>query len=184
MTFRGQFGITTNNNHNDTFLSPKDSYFTVDPVTSPDYSTDEGFLRRGSYTYGTGNSLNYSGNITLSYNKVFQEKHSLYAGLDYFINESNSEKYYFNLEGFSSENMTSIGNARQYAENGIPSESSAKKRMFGLTANVNYTYDSRYYIDLSTEAQLLVLRRSMHHSGAPVSDGICTMSNSWPGIKS
>ena len=45
--------------------------------------------------------------------------------------------------------MTSIGNARQYAENGIPSESSAKKRMFGLTANVNYTYDSRYYIDLS-----------------------------------
>ncbi|MBM6669671.1 SusC/RagA family TonB-linked outer membrane protein [Phocaeicola coprophilus] len=149
LTFRGQFGITTNNNHNDTFLSPKDSYFTVDPVTSPDYSTDEGFLRRGSYTYGTGNSLNYSGNITLSYNKVFQEKHSLYAGLDYFINESNSEKYYFNLEGFSSENMTSIGNARQYAENGIPSESSAKKRMFGLTANVNYTYDSRYYIDLS-----------------------------------
>ena len=78
---------------------------------------------------------------------AFQEKHSLYAGLDYFINESNSEKYYFNLEGFSSENMTSIGNARQYAENGIPSESSAKKRMFGLTANVNYTYDSRGNIE-------------------------------------
>lgn len=149
LTLRGQVGITTNNNHNDTFLSPKDSYFTVDPITSSIYSSDEGFLRRGSYEYGTGKSYNYNGSLNLSYSHVFADKHSLYAGLDYSINESESDKYFFYMEGFSNENMASIGNGRQFALDAVPTEAQTRRRMIGFTANVNYTYDQRYYLDLS-----------------------------------
>ena len=126
LTLRGQVGITTNNNHNDTFLSPKDSYFTVDPITSSIYSSDEGFLRRGSYEYGTGKSYNYNGSLNLSYSHVFADKHSLYAGLDYSINESESDKYFFYMEGFSNENMASIGNGRQFALDAVPTEAQTR----------------------------------------------------------
>lgn len=149
LTFRGQLGISSTNDHSDTFLSPKNSYFTVDIDTAPEYSTDEGFLRRGSYTYGTGKTYNYSGNATLSYSKVFKEKHQLYVGLDYSIRETKSDTYLFQLEGFTNENMNSIGNARQYAENSIPSSATNHTRMLGFTSNANYIYDGRYYVDLS-----------------------------------
>ena len=149
LNFRGQLGITSTNNHSDAFLSPKNSYFTVNTDTAPEYSTDEGFLRRGSYTYGTGKKYSYTGSLTLSYSKVFKEKHQLYVGLDYSMYETNSNSYTFKVEGFTNEKMSSISNARQYAKNGIPSGSTSHTRMLGFTSNVNYTYDGKYYIDLS-----------------------------------
>lgn len=148
LTLRGQLGITSNNNHSDLFLSPENSKFTVED-TSPEYSTDEGFFRRGSYTYGTGKNYTYSGNITLSYNKTFLDKHQLYVGLDYSMNESQARLYTFEVEGFSNENMSFLGNARQYAQNSIPSGSKSLTRMMGFTGNINYTYDGRYYLDMS-----------------------------------
>lgn len=86
LTLHGQFGITSTDNHSDLFLSPKNSEFTVDEDTAPEYSTDEGFLRRGRYTYDTGKDYQYSGNITLSYSKTFNDKHQVYVGLDYSMN--------------------------------------------------------------------------------------------------
>ncbi len=149
LTLRGQLGITSNNNHSDAFLSPDNSKFTVDEDTSPEYSTDEGFFRRGSYTYGTGKNYSYNADITLSYNKTFLDKHQLYAGLDYSMNESQARLYTFEVEGFSNEDMSFLGNARQYAQNGIPSGSKSLTRMMGFTGNINYTYDGRYYLDMS-----------------------------------
>lgn len=149
LTLRGQLGITSTNSHSDRFLSPKDSYFTSDSETSPEYDTDEGFFRRGSYTYGTGKSYLYSGNLTLSYSKTFIEKHQLYVGLDYSMNESQGQNYTFKAEGFSNDKMSFLGNARQYAKNGIPQGSKSNTRMMGFTGNANYTFDGRYYVDLS-----------------------------------
>ena len=149
LTFRGQLGISSTNDHSDTFLSPKSSYFTVDIDTAPEYSTDEGFFRRGSYAYVTGKTYYYSGNATLSYSKIFKEKHQLYVGVDYAVRETKHDSYSFLLEGFTNENMNSIGNARQYAENEIPSSVTNHTRMLGFTSNANYIYDGRYYLDLS-----------------------------------
>ena len=149
LTLRGQFGITSTTNHNDTFLSPKDSYFTSDTDTSPEFSTDEGFFRRGSYNYGTGKDYSYSGNLTLSYSKTFADKHQLYVGLDYSMNQQRGFMYSFDVEGFSTDKMSFLGNARQYMQNGIPSGTQTITRMMGFTGNVNYTYDGRYYVDLS-----------------------------------
>ncbi|MDE7373723.1 MAG: SusC/RagA family TonB-linked outer membrane protein, partial [Odoribacter sp.] len=148
LMLRGQFGITSNNSHSDYFLPAGHSYFTTG-TNSDIYNTDEGFFRKGKYKYGTGNSVTTSGNITLAYNKLFKEKHSLYVGLDYSVSGSKSTNYNFVFEGFSNENMNFIGNANGYEKDGIPVGYKGKSRRLGFTGNVNYTYDNRYYVDAS-----------------------------------
>lgn len=145
LKMRGSFGIGSTQNTRDRFLPAEHSTFTTDTQ----YDTDEGFLRRGSYRYGTGRSTNYELDLTLSYNNTFAEKHSLYAGLNYSVRQNQGYSYTFLAEGFSSDNVTSIMNARQYAQNTTPSGSKSLSRMLGLTGNVNYTYDNRYFLDLS-----------------------------------
>ena len=147
LTLRGQFGITSTNNHSDNFLPANHSYFTVE--NEEEYSTDEGFFRRGRYTQGLGKSNSYSGNVTLSYSDVFADKHQLYVGLDYSVNMSDATNYTYVFEGFSNENMDFIGNAGGYEQDGIPVGTKSKSRRLGFTGNVNYTYDNRYYLDIS-----------------------------------
>ncbi len=145
LKLRGSLGIGSTDNTSDYFLPAEHSTFTTDTQ----YSTDDGFLRRGSYTYGTGRTTNYEIDITLAYNKVFADKHQLYAGLDYSVRQASGHNYIFKAEGFSSDNITSIMNARQYAQNSTPSGSKSLTRQVGVTGNANYTYDNRYYLDLS-----------------------------------
>ena len=145
LKLRGSFGIGSTQNTKDRFIPAEHSTFTTDTQ----YQTDDGFLRRGRYTYGTGKSTNYEFDITLAYNETFNDKHQLYAGLDYSLRQSNGENYTFVAEGFSGDNVTSIINARQYAMNGKPTGNKTLSRQVGLTANTNYTYDNRYYVDLS-----------------------------------
>lgn len=145
LRLRGQFGIGSTQRASDIFYPAEHSLFTTDTQ----YSTDDGFLRRGSYTYGTGRSTNYSGSFTLAYNKVFADKHMIYAGLDYTMMQNGSYSYTFKAEGFSSEDITSIFNGRQYAQNAKPSGSKTLSRQVGFTGNVNYTFDNRYFLDAS-----------------------------------
>lgn len=147
LTLRGQFGITSTWNHSDYFLPANHSEFTLDE--SGEYDTDDGFFRRGRYEYGTGKAYSYSGNVTLSYSQQFNEKHQLYVGLDYSIAEDKSWNYNFVVEGFSNENMSFLGNALGYEQNGMPTGSKSTSRRVGFTGNVNYTYDGRYYVDAS-----------------------------------
>ena len=143
LRLRGQLGISSQHDTSDYFLPSEHSYFSNDSQ----YSTDEGFLRRGLYRYGTGRTTTYNGELTLSYNKTFAGKHQLYAGLNYSINQSDSYNYLFQAEGFSSDEVTSIMNGRQYAQNSKPSGSKAVSRMLGLTGNVNYSFNNCYFID-------------------------------------
>ena len=145
LRLRGQIGISTQQNTSDYFLPAEHSYFADDAQ----YETDEGFLRRGLYRYGTGRTTTYDAELTLSYNKTFAKKHQLYAGLNYSINQSDAYHYLFTVEGFSSDEVTSIMNGRQYAQNRTPSGTKSLSRMLGLTGNINYSFDNRYFVDAS-----------------------------------
>ena len=148
LKLRGQLGISSTDNSSDYFLPAEHSYFTSGDKKA-EYATDEGFFRRGLYRYGTGKEYSYSGNVTVTYNKTFAEKHLLSVGVDWSLAETKSRSYSFELEGFSSEDMNFLGNARQYMKDGIPTGTKTSTRRFGLTGNVNYIYDGRYYVDLA-----------------------------------
>ena len=150
LTFRGQFGISKLNNNSDYFLPAEHSYFTTNSYGHYyEYNSDEGFLRRGLYRYGTGNGYSYDGNATLSYSHLFADKHLLYVGADYSISARDNLSYTFTAEGVSDSENPFLGNARQYLHDGKPGGSKSKSRRIGLTTNVNYTYDGRYYLDFS-----------------------------------
>lgn len=148
LTLRGQFGISKTDSENNRFLSPDDTYFS-NSSTGSEYQTGDGFLRRGLYRYGNGKNLNISADVTLSYNKVFADVHSLYAGLNWSMRTYDYDYFNIALEGFSNESLNNIADARQYAQNEMPSGYNTKTRQFGITGNVNYTYNSRYYVDFS-----------------------------------
>lgn len=141
---RAKFGVTTHRNTSDYFLPAEHSYF-----NTAEYRTPSGMLRKGRYEYGTGNSDLLSGNLTVSYSKTFKEKHQVYVGVDYSISEEKLKNYSFVGEGFTNANLTFLGNATQYEQNGAPKGDRSTIRMVGVTGNANYTYDNRYYVDLS-----------------------------------
>ncbi len=148
LTFRGQFGITKNDTETNFFRSPEDSYYT-NSSTGSSYQTGEGFLRRGLYRYGNGKTFSYNANATLSYNKIFADVHSLYAGLNWTAQQENNDSFSAAFEGIANDDLAKIANARGYSKDELPSGSNSKMRYFGVTGNVNYTYDNKYYIDLS-----------------------------------
>jgi len=144
LRLRGKLGYSTTRGTSDYFLPAEHSTF-----NTTTYNSEDGLLRKGSYTYGNTFDDLLTADITMSYTKVFNQKHQVYVGLDYSISEEKQKLYYFAAEGFTNEDLSSIINATQYAQSSAPTGSLNTIRMVGLTGNANYTYDNRYYIDLS-----------------------------------
>ncbi len=113
-----------------------------------DYSEDQIF-RKGKYQYSTGNGLDYDLSITANYAHTFSQKHSLYAGLNFNVAESSSELYTFVMEGFPQTNYKQLSMALQYEDKGKPTGNEALDRRVGITGNVNYIYDNRYFADFA-----------------------------------
>ena len=53
------------------------------------------------------------------------------------------------MEGFPQANLKMLSMALQYEKDGKPSGSESVKRRLGVTGNVNYIYDKRYFADIS-----------------------------------
>lgn len=144
LTVRGQFGISTSRSTSDYFLPGEHSHFNTN-----EYADASGSLRKGLYTYGTGDDLTFDGRLTLSYSKLFAEKHQVYVGVDYSVAESRNKNYEIIAEGFGNDDLSFLGNALQYKENTSPYGLKLLTRRIGLTSNVNYMFDNRYYVDVS-----------------------------------
>ena len=140
LDLRGRFGITKNTDETRVFKP-------ADHTDFADYSEDDMF-RKGTYAYGISNSFSYEGSLNLAYHQSFG-KHLLVAGVDVNLREGRSRSSSFKAEGFTNENFDDISSALQYEKNGKPSGAESTVRSVGFTVNVNYTYDNRYFADLS-----------------------------------
>lgn len=144
---RGQIGISKEHSRHDKFLPAEHSSF-----NTIDYKGPENHFRKGSYEYKTGERTSLESRVTLSYSKLFAEKHQLYVGLDWSLKNSKDFYYTFKAEGFNNQDYDFLGNALQYERNGRPQGVESLTRQVGFTGNVNYTYDNRYYTDFSFRA--------------------------------
>lgn len=140
LDLRGRFGITKNTDETRVFKP-------ADHTDFVDYS-EEDMFRKGTYAYGISNSFSYEGSLNAAYHQAFG-KHLLVAGVDVNFRESRSRSSNFKAEGFTNENFDDISSALQYEKNGKPSGAESTVRSVGFTGNVNYTYDNRYFADLS-----------------------------------
>ena len=141
---RGRVGFTWRNSESDIYKPAKHTMFEAD-----EYQTEEGSLRKGRYNYGTGKLTNYEMALTMSYSKLFSEKHLLYAAANWNVTSNFSRNYNFVFEGFTDEKLDFPSNALQYQKGGKPSGGEARTRAVGLVMNTNYSYDNRYYTDLA-----------------------------------
>ncbi|MCI6549296.1 MAG: SusC/RagA family TonB-linked outer membrane protein [Prevotella sp.] len=113
-----------------------------------DYSEDQIF-RKGKYQYSTDNGFDYDLGITANYAHTFHRKHSLYVGLNFNMAEQSSDAYTFVVEGFPQPTYKQLTMALQYEDKGRPTGDEALNRRMGLTGNVNYIFDNRYFADFA-----------------------------------
>lgn len=144
LRLRGQVGISKTFNKSDVFYPAEHTMFESYPISDA--------MKKGSYTYGTGEAFALNANATLSYSKTFAKKHTVYVGADFYISENSSYGYSFSAIGFPNSNLDFIGSSLGYADGARPSSSEGKNRALGYTANANYSYDNRYFIDGSFRA--------------------------------
>lgn len=140
-TLRSRFSLAKKFSSHDLFKPATHTDF-------KDYSEDQIF-RKGKYRYSTGNGLDYDLDITANYSHTFCQKHSLYAGLNFNVAESSSEMYTFVMEGFPQSNYKQLSMALQYEDKGKPTGNESLDRRVGITGNVNYIYDNRYFADFA-----------------------------------
>ena len=144
LQLRGLLGVSRGHSEYDEFLPAEHSYFKRREFEGP-----ENHFRKGSYKYATGKTTSWESRVTFSYSNLFGGRHQLYAGLDWSLKNDKDFSYTFKAEGFNNEDYDFIGNALQYERNGKPEGSESLSRQIGITGNVNYTYDNRYYADFS-----------------------------------
>lgn len=141
LIIRGQLGLTKNTVQTDVFRP-------ADHTAFNNYQTADLF-RKGDYKYGISNLFGYDGSLNLTYTKTFNTKHVIFAGVDYSVRQNKNSGYNFLAEGFPNANFDFISMALQYAKDGKPSGNESLTRAMGLTSNINYTFDNRYFVDAS-----------------------------------
>lgn len=141
LVLRGKFSVTSKNSRTDEYK----------PASHTDFLkyTGDDYERRGSYKMGIGETFKYEADFTLNYNKTFKGVHQLYVGLGYNFAEEKMEYYYYNAEGIPDDYSDFMGLAASYEKNGAPYGEESISRRAGGILNVNYTYDRRYFIDVS-----------------------------------
>ena len=148
----GQFRIEKGNTASDYYRSPLSSEFLT---TERDPNDSEGQVwvpvdinERGQLVLGNGEYLNYSGKLTVNYNKQL-DKHMLFFGGGAEINQQESSSHSFTATGFADDRYSDPAFAIQYLDNGRPGSSESTVRSMGFLANFIYIYDDRYFLDLS-----------------------------------
>ncbi|WP_140939009.1 SusC/RagA family TonB-linked outer membrane protein [Sphingobacterium lumbrici] len=138
----GRVGFSNTVNGSEVFLPASHTSFNTDA-----YRGDNLFLK-GTYDKGNGKASMVSGDLNVNYSKILG-KHILFANIGANVREDNSENYLYSAIGFPNDKLDNIIFAKQYALSNRPSGSESINREIGTLGAVNYSFDDRYFADLS-----------------------------------
>lgn len=140
-----RLGISAKRNDGEEFLPALHSKFLNDSAYS--YS-DANKVKRGSYRLDNGKGSTYSADLNLTYHDNF-DKHSVFMTGGFSVSENKYQTYINRAEGFPTDKGADITFARQYAEGSRPIGTAGLTRSISVLGTGNYTYDNRYFIDLT-----------------------------------
>ena len=135
---RGRISLSKGNSKTENFKSPFHSDFDETIKTE-----------RGSYSKSTTDRWTYDGDVTVTYGKLFAEKHqvNVVGGWNFastrLINDA------FTAVGFPDDNVPNPAFANQYAAESKPSYSESTSRSTSVYLNANYSYANRYLLDFN-----------------------------------
>lgn len=133
---RGRISLSKSNGKTEVFKSPNHTDF--DQTVQSE---------RGSYAKTTADDWKYDGDMTLTYGKVFAERHLLnaVAGWNFASTKNISDSY--RVVGFADDNVPNPAFSNQYAPESKATYNERTSRNTSFYANLNYSYDSRYLVD-------------------------------------
>ena len=135
---RGRVGLNYSTAVEDIYKSPKH------PDFENTIETD-----RGSYRKGSSTSFAYNGDISVTYGKLFAQKHQMNVVGGWSFNESNSENGGYSVVGFINDNFKNPSFAAGYQQGSKPDYSKIQSKATSFFVNGNYAYDNRFLIDIN-----------------------------------
>ena len=150
LRLKGQMAIVKGETSGEIYKSPFSAEFLKTTYTSE--SRVQEYLpiaERGYLSMTDGASFSYDGNVTLNYNTLVNEKHIIYAGAGLEVTQNDNNSHGFIMTGFPDDRYSDPAFAIQYKKETKPSSSESKSRAIGFFANGNYSYDDRYFADVS-----------------------------------
>ena len=150
LRLKGQMAIVKGETSGEIYKSPFSAEFLKTTYNSE--SRVQEYLpiaERGYLSMTDGASFSYDGNVTLNYNTLVNEKHIIYAGAGLEVTQHDNNSHGFIMTGFPDDRYSDPAFAIQYKKETKPSSSESKSRAIGFFANGNYSYDDRYFADVS-----------------------------------
>ncbi len=135
---RGKFGITKADAVAETRLSPLHTDFDATSETE-----------KGLYTNTQTRDFNYEGDFSLTYGKVFGEKHSVNAVAGFNLENTQQTVNGYRANGFTEDQFSAPSFANGYPAGTKPSYSEATKRAVSFYLNGGYSYEDRYLLDIN-----------------------------------
>ena len=138
LRFRAKFGITKNDENQQTRLSPEHTQF-----------DDVGDTEKGLYTHTITKDLTYEGDAAITYGKLFAEKHMVNAVGGFNFSNQKYLDYSYSATGFTEDQFAAPSFANSYPSGGSPEYSETHKRAVSFYLNGGYSYDERYLLDVN-----------------------------------
>ena len=138
----GQFGLNKQSDEQDIFLPPGHTIYA-------DFTPDN-YFKRGFYNQTMSDFLSLDGGAQLHYNKKIGI-HQFYASAGASAMETRSEASGVQLSGFVSDKFSDLAYGNAYA-NSRPTTGKVVTRLASSFANFTYSYDNRYQLELTGNA--------------------------------
>lgn len=150
LRLKGQMAIVKGETSGEIYKSPFSAEFLKTTYNSESRVSEYlPIAERGYLSMTDGASFSYDGNVTLNYNTLVNEKHIIYAGAGLEVTQNDNNSHGFIMTGFPDDRYSDPAFAIQYKKETKPSSSESKSRAIGFFANGNYSYDDRYFADVS-----------------------------------
>lgn len=137
LRFSGRFAYTKQVDELNDFKPAQHTSF----VTKPTYE-------KGSYVKNYGRQNMLEGMLMADFNKKI-DRHLIFTTLGLNVQEQNNGIEYYEAQGFPNPRLDQIILGARYPTGGKPFGSENISRLAGYLANLSYSYDSRYLLDLS-----------------------------------
>ena len=141
LRFRTRIGVRQLSDRSEVFRSPFNSDF-----------VDVDVLQQGDYNETNGKQTNYDGDLSLTYGKLFSQKHMVNAVAGFRMDQAGTLSSGYKVQGFVDDEFSNPTFAFGYPEGGKAIYQEAKRRSASMFLNTGYAYDNRFLLDATVRS--------------------------------
>ncbi|WP_157273870.1 SusC/RagA family TonB-linked outer membrane protein [Pedobacter sp. BAL39] len=138
---RGRFGIRSAITKDQIFRSPFNTEFEGVDV-----------LNKGTYDESNGKTLNYDGDLSLTYGKLLAEKHMINGVAGMRMEQATRQLSAYEVRGFIDDEFANPNFALGYPEGQRSDYQESKRRGASFFMNMGYSFDQRYLVDATVRS--------------------------------